>query len=51
MVTDLDGVYLTFRRFVPGIIERRQGSLIAIFSMTSMRRLNRTPYAAAKRCD
>jgi NAD(P)-dependent dehydrogenase (short-subunit alcohol dehydrogenase family) len=49
MATDLDGVYLTFRRFVPRMIERRQGSLIAISSMTGKRPLeNRTPYAAAK---
>jgi NAD(P)-dependent dehydrogenase (short-subunit alcohol dehydrogenase family) len=46
---DLDGVYLTFRGFVPGMIERRQGSLIAISSMTGKRPLHgRTPYAAAK---
>lgn len=49
MATDLDGVYLTFRRFAPGMIERRSGSLIAISSMTGKRPLkNRTPYAAAK---
>jgi NAD(P)-dependent dehydrogenase (short-subunit alcohol dehydrogenase family) len=47
--TDLDGVYLTFRPFVPGMIERRRGSLIAISSMTGKRPLGqRTPYAAAQ---
>jgi NAD(P)-dependent dehydrogenase (short-subunit alcohol dehydrogenase family) len=49
IATDLDGVYLTFRRFVPGMIERRRGSLIAISSITGKRPLGqRTPYAAAK---
>ena len=47
--TDLDGVFLTFRAFVPGLIARRSGSLIAISSMTGKRPLHgRTPYAAAK---
>ena len=47
--TDLDGVYLTFKRFIPAMIERRSGSLIAISSMTGKRPLGgRTPYAAAK---
>ena len=47
--TDLDGVFLTFRAFVPGLIARRRGSLIAISSMTGKRPLpGRTPYAAAK---
>jgi NAD(P)-dependent dehydrogenase (short-subunit alcohol dehydrogenase family) len=46
---DLDGVYLTFRRFVPGMIERRSGSLIAISSVNGKRPLwGRTPYSAAK---
>lgn len=46
---DLDGVYLTFRRFLPGMIERRAGSLVAISSMTGKRPLaGRTPYSAAK---
>src|SRR5207244_7154945 len=49
LAIDLDGVYLTFRGFLPGMIERGQGSLIAISSMTGKRPLNgRTPYAAAK---
>jgi NAD(P)-dependent dehydrogenase (short-subunit alcohol dehydrogenase family) len=47
--TDLDGVFLTFRAFLPGLLERRNGSLIAISSITGKRPLeNRTPYAAAK---
>jgi NAD(P)-dependent dehydrogenase (short-subunit alcohol dehydrogenase family) len=49
IATDLDGVFLTFRAFVPGLIARRSGSLIAISSMTGKRPLpGRTPYAAAK---
>jgi NAD(P)-dependent dehydrogenase (short-subunit alcohol dehydrogenase family) len=49
LATDLDGVFLTFRAFIPGMIERRDGSLIAISSMTGKRPLHgRTPYAAAK---
>jgi NAD(P)-dependent dehydrogenase (short-subunit alcohol dehydrogenase family) len=49
LAIDLDGVYLTFRGFVPGMIERRQGSLIAISSITGKRPLGgRTPYSAAK---
>jgi len=49
VATDLDGVFLTFRAFVPGLIARRSGSLIAISSMTGKRPLHgRTPYAAAK---
>jgi len=47
--TDLDGVFLTFRAFIPGLIERGAGSLIAISSITGKRPLpGRTPYAAAK---
>lgn len=47
--TDLDGVFLTFRAFIPGLVERHGGSLIAISSMTGKRPLaGRTPYAAAK---
>jgi NAD(P)-dependent dehydrogenase (short-subunit alcohol dehydrogenase family) len=46
---DLDGVYLTFRRFIPGMIDARAGSLIAMSSMTGKRPLpERTPYGAAK---
>ncbi len=47
--TDLDGVYLTFRRFIPGMISAGGGSLIALSSMTGKRPLlERTPYGAAK---
>lgn len=49
VATDLDGVFLTFRHYIPPMIERGRGSLIAISSMTGKRPLvNRTPYAAAK---
>jgi len=49
IATDLDGVFLTFRAFIPAMIDRRDGSLIAISSMTGKRPLHgRTPYAAAK---
>ena len=49
LATDLDGVFLTFRAFVPSLIAAGQGSLIAMSSMTGKRPLlNRTPYAAAK---
>lgn len=49
LVTDLDGVYLTFRAFLPAMIDARQGSLIAVSSMTGKRPLpGRTPYATAK---
>lgn len=49
IATDLDGVFLTFRAFIPAMIERRAGCLIAISSMTGKRPLpGRTPYAAAK---
>jgi NAD(P)-dependent dehydrogenase (short-subunit alcohol dehydrogenase family) len=49
IATDLDGVFLTFRAFIPAMIQRQAGSLIAISSMTGKRPLpGRTPYAAAK---
>ncbi|HEV2029875.1 MAG TPA: SDR family NAD(P)-dependent oxidoreductase [Candidatus Dormibacteraeota bacterium] len=50
LTTDLDGVYLTFRRFIPAMVEAGQGgSLIALSSMTGKRPLpDRTPYCAAK---
>ena len=49
LATDLDGVFLTFRAFIPAMIQRRAGSLIAVSSMTGKRPLHgRTPYAAAK---
>ena len=49
LATDLDGVFLTFRAFIPALIESGAGSLVAISSMTGKRPLHgRTPYAAAK---
>jgi NAD(P)-dependent dehydrogenase (short-subunit alcohol dehydrogenase family) len=49
LATDLDGVFLTFRAFIPELIAAGAGSLIAISSMTGKRPLyGRTPYAAAK---
>jgi NAD(P)-dependent dehydrogenase (short-subunit alcohol dehydrogenase family) len=49
LATDLDGVFLTFRAFVPDLIAAGAGSLIAMSSMTGKRPLHgRTPYAAAK---
>ena len=50
MAIDLDGVYLTFRRFIPGMIAAGAGgSLIALSSITGKRPLvERSVYAAAK---
>ncbi len=49
IAVDLDGVFLTLRAFIPAMIGRRAGSLIAISSITGKRPLHgRTPYAAAK---
>ncbi|HEY0812721.1 MAG TPA: SDR family NAD(P)-dependent oxidoreductase [Pseudonocardia sp.] len=49
LATDLDGVFLTFRAFVPGLVAASGGALIAISSMTGKRPLHgRSPYAAAK---
>jgi NAD(P)-dependent dehydrogenase (short-subunit alcohol dehydrogenase family) len=49
IAVDLTGVYLTFRRFIPPMLERGSGSLTAISSVTGKRPLaGRTPYAAAK---
>ncbi|MDQ6878115.1 MAG: SDR family oxidoreductase [Candidatus Dormibacteraeota bacterium] len=50
LAIDLDGVYLTFRRFIPAMIDSgRGGSLIALSSITGKRPLlDRTPYSAAK---
>ncbi len=49
VATDLDGVFLTFRAFVPDLVAAGAGSLIAISSMTGKRPLHgRSPYAAAK---
>jgi NAD(P)-dependent dehydrogenase (short-subunit alcohol dehydrogenase family) len=46
---DLEGVFLTFRAFVPQLVDAGAGSLIAISSMTGKRPLyGRSPYAAAK---
>lgn len=49
MAVNVDGVYLTFRRFIPHLLAQRSGALIAISSITGKRPLvNRTPYAASK---
>ena len=49
LATDLDGVFLTLRDFIPPMIQAGAGSLIAISSITGKRPLaGRTPYAAAK---
>lgn len=49
LAIDLDGVFLTFRHFIPSMIEAGAGSLIAISSITGKRPLaGRAPYAAAK---
>lgn len=49
LAIDLTGVYLTFRRFIPSMLDRGSGSLVAISSMTGKRPLaGRAPYAAAK---
>jgi len=49
IVTNLDGVFLTFRPFIAGMTARGSGSLIAISSMTGKRPLaKRAAYAAAK---
>ena len=46
---DLDGIFLTFKSFVPALISQRRGSMIAISSVTGKRpMIDRTPYAAAK---
>jgi NAD(P)-dependent dehydrogenase (short-subunit alcohol dehydrogenase family) len=46
---NVTGVYLCCRAFLPGMIERRSGSIIMIASMTGKRPLfGRTPYAAGK---
>jgi NAD(P)-dependent dehydrogenase (short-subunit alcohol dehydrogenase family) len=46
---DLTGVFLTFRAFIPAMLEVGSGCLIAISSITGKRPLaGRTPYAAAK---
>jgi NAD(P)-dependent dehydrogenase (short-subunit alcohol dehydrogenase family) len=49
VASNLDSVFLTFRAFVPALVEAGGGSLVAISSMTGKRPLaGRTPYAAAK---
>lgn len=49
LAIDLDGVFLTFRCFIPAMIEVGTGSLIAISSITGKRALaGRASYAAAK---
>jgi len=49
LATDLDGVFLTFRAFIPALVAACEGALVAISSMTGKRPLHgRTPYAAAK---
>ncbi|GAY07987.1 SDR family NAD(P)-dependent oxidoreductase [Pseudonocardia sp. N23] len=49
LATNLDGVFLTFRAFLPGLTARRAGSLIAVGSMTGKRPMaDRGPYAASK---
>ena len=49
LTVDLDGVFLTFRSFIPSMISACRGSLIAISSITGKRPLaGRSPYAAAK---
>lgn len=49
VAVNLDGTFLTFRAFIPAMIQRQAGSLIALSSLTGKRPLyGRTPYAAAK---
>lgn len=49
LATDLDSVFLTFRAFIPQLLQAGEGALVAISSMTGKRPLHgRTPYAAAK---
>ena len=46
---NVTGAYLCCRAFLPGMIERRSGSIIIVASMTGKRPLyGRTPYAAGK---
>jgi NAD(P)-dependent dehydrogenase (short-subunit alcohol dehydrogenase family) len=47
--SNLTGVFLTCRAFLPGMLARGSGSVVVIGSMTGKRPLpGRTPYAAAK---
>lgn len=49
VATNLDGTFLTFRAFIPQMIEQQAGALIAVSSMTGKRPLvGRTPYSASK---
>jgi NAD(P)-dependent dehydrogenase (short-subunit alcohol dehydrogenase family) len=49
IASNLDACFLTFRAFIPGMMTRRSGSLIAIASMTGKRSSpNRSAYATAK---
>lgn len=46
---NVTGTYLCCKAFLPGMIERRSGSVVLIGSVTGKRPLvNRTPYAASK---
>jgi NAD(P)-dependent dehydrogenase (short-subunit alcohol dehydrogenase family) len=46
---NVTGTFLACRAFLPGMVERRSGSVVVIGSMTGKRPLvNRTPYAASK---
>jgi NAD(P)-dependent dehydrogenase (short-subunit alcohol dehydrogenase family) len=49
VATNLDGTFLTFRAFIPRMIEQQAGVLIAVSSMTGKRPLpGRTAYSASK---
>ncbi|HKX75080.1 MAG TPA: SDR family NAD(P)-dependent oxidoreductase [Acidimicrobiia bacterium] len=49
MAVNVTGVFLCCRDFLPGMIERRRGSIINIGSITGKRPLfGRTPYATSK---
>ena len=49
LLVNVDGVFLTFRAFLPSMLEAGRGSLIAISSVTGKRPLaGRTPYATSK---
>ncbi|MGY1602929.1 SDR family NAD(P)-dependent oxidoreductase [Geodermatophilus sp. SYSU D00815] len=46
---NVTGTFLVCRAFLPGMVDRRSGSVVVIGSMTGKRPLvNRTPYAASK---
>ena len=49
MAVNVDAVFLCSRAFLPGMIERRRGSIVNIGSITGKRPLKgRTPYATSK---